>query len=142
MRRWRTRHPDLCRARNRLYKRRARERRGSEIDAINAAWLAAHPEVKRAKDQGYRARRRAASGAFTGKEWRELVIFYGSVCGYCGEARPLEPDHRIPLSRGGDNGIANIILACHACNGRKGMRTEAEFRQLLAGERGNDGKNR
>jgi len=88
--------------------------------------------VRRAKDQGYRARKRAALGSFTGGEWLALVERYGGVCAYCGEVAGLQADHRIPLSRGGDNTIANIIPACGRCNRRKADRTEAEFRALLA----------
>jgi 5-methylcytosine-specific restriction endonuclease McrA len=139
MSRWPARNPELRRLRDRAYKRTARMRRGDEINAVKAAWLAAHPEVRQAKDQGYRARKRAALGSFTAAEWLDLVETYGGVCGYCGEMRSLQADHRTPLSRGGDNSIANIIPACGSCNTRKATRTETEFRALLDRERGNDG---
>ena len=134
MRRWRARNPELRRARNREYKRTAYERRGAEINALNASWLAAHPEVRRAKDQGYRARKRAADGSFTGTEWLALVESFGGRCAYCGALGALEADHRTPLSRGGSNRIENILPACRRCNGRKQNRTEMEFRALLASE--------
>ena len=139
MRRWRARNPELRRLRNRAYKRTAHMRRGDEVNKMKAAWLAAHPEVRRAKDQGYRARKRAALGSFTAEEWRALVEAYGGACGYCGEIGNVQADHRTPLSRGGDNSIANIIPACGSCNARKATRTEAEFRALLDPERGDDG---
>jgi len=44
-------------------------------------------------------------------------------------------DHRIPLARGGDNTIANILPACGRCNRRKHLMTEEEFRARLAAER-------
>ena len=139
MRRWRERNPDLRRERNRIYKRAAYLRRGAEINALTARYLALHPEIKRAKDQGYRARKRAATGTFTGTEWLELVAGHGGACGYCGRLVVLEPEHRTPLSRGGDNTIANIIPSCRRCNARKATRTEAEFRALLDRERIGDG---
>ena len=138
MRRWRAAHPDLRRERNREYKRTAHERRGAEIEALKAAWLAAHPGVRRAKDQRYRARKRAASGSFTGTEWLALVEQYGGVCGYCGASGPLQAEHRVPLSRGGTNGIENIIPACGRCNRQKAGRTEAEFRAVLARDTSHD----
>ena len=135
MRRWRARNPELRRERNRRYKRAAQLRNPAKINAQKAAYHAAHPEHKRAKDQAYRARKSAAAGSFTGAEWRELVARWGNVCAYDGEPGPLEPDHRVPLSRGGTNFIENILPACRSCNGRKHTMTEEEFRARLAAER-------
>jgi len=36
-------------------------------------------------------------------------------------------DHKIPVSRGGDDTRENLTLACHKCNARKGYRTAEEF---------------
>jgi 5-methylcytosine-specific restriction endonuclease McrA len=138
MRRWRERNPELRRQRNREYKRAAHLRRGAEIDALKALYLASHAEVRRAKEQGYRARKAAAAGSFTGKQWLELVALFGGRCGYCGRSGRLEPEHRIPLSRGGDNSIANIIPSCRTCNARKATLTETEFRARLASESHDD----
>lgn len=133
--RWRVRNPELRRERNRRYKRAARLRDPAKINAQMAAYHAAHPEYKRAKDQAYRARKVAAAGSFTGAEWLELVARWGNVCAYDGAPGPLEPDHRMPLSRGGTNFIDNILPACRSCNGRKHKMTEDEFRGLLTDER-------
>jgi 5-methylcytosine-specific restriction endonuclease McrA len=134
MRRWRTRNPELNRERRRKYKRAARLRDGAKMNAQRAAYLASHPEVKRAKEQAYRARKIAAPGSFTGAEWLELVARWGNVCAYRGEPGPLEPDHRLPLARGGTNFIDNILPACRNCNAQKHMMTEEEFRARLAAE--------
>jgi hypothetical protein len=68
-------------------------------------------------------------------------------CYYCrttmvlAPADPAEPlddprmatwDHLIPKGRGGTNARENLVLSCRSCNLRKGSRTEAEFRALLA----------
>lgn len=135
MRRWRARHPELLRERRRKYRRAARLRDGAKLNAQRAAYLVRHPEVRRAKEQAYRARKAAAAGSFTGAEWLELVAQHGNACAYCGAIGPLEPDHRVPLTRGGTNFIANIVPACRSCNGRKHTMTEEEFRALLATER-------
>ena len=54
-------------------------------------------------------------------------------CIYCGSSGPLVQDHAVPPSRGGDNGIANVVPSCHPCNAAKGSLTAAEFirRQLV-----------
>ena len=41
------------------------------------------------------------------------------TCQYCGKSAPdvvLEVDHIIPVSKGGDNDISNLITACFDCN--------------------------
>lgn len=47
------------------------------------------------------------------------------TCQYCGKSAPevvLHIDHIRPVSKGGDNSIANLITACAACNGGKSNR--------------------
>ena len=36
-------------------------------------------------------------------------------------------DHRVPTSRGGTDGLSNLVFACFACNQRKKDRAEADF---------------
>lgn len=51
-------------------------------------------------------------------------------CAYCGK-RGNTVDHLIPVSRGGGSTWQNTVIACVACNGRKGSRTPAEARMSL-----------
>jgi 5-methylcytosine-specific restriction endonuclease McrA len=132
VRRWSKMHPEKRRAAKRLYYARHRE----QHRVVMAAYHAAHPEVLRAKSNAYRARARAAEGQFTSAEWLALVARYRGKCAYCGEAGPLQVDHRTPLSRGGTNSIENVLPACRSCNGMKHRLTEDEFRARLAAERG------
>jgi 5-methylcytosine-specific restriction endonuclease McrA len=44
-------------------------------------------------------------------------------------------DHRIPLSRGGDNTLENLVACCKDCNQRKDNMTDVEFLSLLESER-------
>jgi 5-methylcytosine-specific restriction endonuclease McrA len=135
MRRWRLRHPELNRQRNREQKRALYARDPEAAKARLAAYYAEHPEKLRAKDHRYRSRRRLAEGHFTAEEWISLIAQYGGACGYCGETGPLQADHRVPLMRGGTNYIENIIPACARCNQRKHAAGEQEFRERLALER-------
>jgi 5-methylcytosine-specific restriction endonuclease McrA len=48
-------------------------------------------------------------------------------CVYCGAQGPLTVDHATPISRGGSNGIGNVVPACNPCNAAKHTRTAAEF---------------
>jgi 5-methylcytosine-specific restriction endonuclease McrA len=141
MRRWREGHRDEKRKRDRERSRSLYRRDPEGIKARLRAYWEAHPEGRRAKDHRYRARRRNASGVFTGLEWAALLESYGHRCGYCGASGQLQADHRIPLSRGGTNSIANIIPACGPCNQRKQADTETEYRERLARDGGNHGRN-
>lgn len=100
-------------------------------------WRKKNPDRARAHLRASFHKRRVAAGAesFTSAEWRALLLGHGPACGYCGKVAPLTADHRVPLSRGGMNVIANIIPACRSCNSRKNVMTEAEFRAVLALER-------
>ncbi len=55
-------------------------------------------------------------------------------CVYCRapfrRTRPTAIDHRVPISRGGTNDVANLALACtgsRSCNTRKSAHTDIEF---------------
>lgn len=129
VKRWRKRHPEEHKA----YRRRYHADNAERLNAQTAAWHRAHPEVRIAVHHRRRARE-AGGGSFTAAEWLALIAEYGYHCGYCGRDRPLQPDHRIPLKRGGPNVIANIIPACGPCNQRKAALTEEEFRRRIASE--------
>lgn len=57
-------------------------------------------------------------------------------CFYCEKPIPLETrkrhiDHKTPLSRGGPNTAANIVICCVKCNQCKGPLTVKEYREKL-----------
>jgi hypothetical protein len=65
--------------------------------------------------------------------WRFLREIWGNRCYYCGKAGGnLQREHRIPLARGGDNHISNIVPACGPCNRAKSTLTDDEYFKLLA----------
>jgi len=50
------------------------------------------------------------------------------TCHYCGKRGGiLEIDHKLPLSKGGNNEDDNLVTACRNCNRRKHDKTEEEF---------------
>lgn len=56
----------------------------------------------------------------------------GFKCQYCGRSAPdviLEVDHIVPVAKGGENDILNLITSCRDCNrGKgKGLLTESEI---------------
>ena len=62
-------------------------------------------------------------------EQRNLEIFEVLSCEYCGRAVKgnYHLDHRIPLSRGGNNSFDNFSISCSKCNLSKGQKTVEEF---------------
>lgn len=63
------------------------------------------------------------------KSVRSAVIARdGLVCVYCGDQHgPFDLDHRMPWSRGGQNTVDNLAVACQRCNRSKGALTDLEF---------------
>jgi endogenous inhibitor of DNA gyrase (YacG/DUF329 family) len=87
-----------------------------------------------------RTRRGREHGRNETYRWTEVIgvwLSLGKRCAYCHSAMndQPEPDHVVPLSRGGRNDIANILPCCRACNADKNDRTLDEWAQWRA-ERG------
>jgi 5-methylcytosine-specific restriction endonuclease McrA len=61
---------------------------------------------------------------FTHQDWKEVLIFFGGECAYCGrtprKGQKLTKDHLVPVSTGGKTCIDNIVPACSSCNSSKG----------------------
>ncbi len=74
------------------------------------------------------------------REWLPLV---GHVlardkyqCTYCGSPNNLTADHVIPLSRGGNNDISNLVACCSKCNASKSNRLFDEWMSTKTGRAG------
>lgn len=70
----------------------------------------------------------------TQTEWKMLrqSVFERDnfTCQYCGKIPPsLDCDHVIPLSRGGESKMENLVAACPSCNRSKNARTPEEWLQ-------------
>lgn len=76
-------------------------------------------QYKRAR----RAKKLGSTEHFTNKEFKELCKQHDGKCLCCGEKKPLEADHIVPLTKGGSDGIENIQPLCRHCNAKKGMNT-------------------
>ena len=91
------------------------------VKAKAAAWLRAHPEYGRAARQ-----KRRAEGDMSVALLRAVRDVCDGTCAYClGPASTV--DHVLPVSRGGDNAMCNLVLACRSCNSRKHSKTPLEF---------------
>lgn len=85
-----------------------------------------------AKRSGKRRRRAREYGEGDSFRWTEVVrifLAFGKRCAYCSQSidgQP-DPDHVVPLSRGGHNTISNILPACRLCNADKNDHTLEEW---------------
>ena len=88
---------------------------------------------RRSKKRARRAHEHNAPGTYTWAQVIRLHILSDRRCSYCDEhvAQP-EPDHVVPISRGGRNDIGNILPCCQQCNGDKGDMTLGEWAEYRA----------
>lgn len=59
----------------------------------------------------------------------QIINKYNGKCAYCGQEckEHFHIDHKIPLSRGGDNNFDNLALSCPHCNLSKNDKTDIEY---------------
>jgi len=73
---------------------------------------------------GGQKRRGEAEPKLSHQEWKEIMIFFGGECAYCGctpkRNQRLTRDHLQPVSNGGSTTPDNIVPACSSCNSSKG----------------------
>jgi 5-methylcytosine-specific restriction endonuclease McrA len=97
----------------------------------NARWVRGNPLANRLRRARRRARLAGAEGTFTKAEWLALLDKYGRRCLCCGSTENLEPDHVVPVVKGGSNWITNIQPLCRSCNASKKDRT-IDYRPVAA----------
>lgn len=120
--RWRINNPEKVAAKKRKYYLKHADRikekstryylENRESVKVNRKnWTANNPEKKAAS----RYRRRSRMETVFTISAAEIARLYDSPCAYCGN--PSEHlDHVIPLSRGGEHRIGNLVGACAKCN--------------------------
>lgn len=95
-----------------------------------------------AKKPGHKINRTCESGRRRRLKWLLEATRYKPRCVYCLQTVAYNPatrvmdraatiDHKIPLSKGGDDRPHNYVLACRACNTLKGDMTFDEFMALI-----------
>ena len=73
---------------------------------------------------GGQKRRGEAIPKLSHQEWKEIMIFFGGECAYCGctpkRNQRLTRDHLLAISAGGVTEQSNMVPACSSCNSSKG----------------------
>lgn len=134
-RRWRETHPEY---RTALYeatrdesKAATRAWRLANLDKAAIAgrrWARANPE--RIANYSHKRRAHKLSNpaiSVSKRDWIRLCRRWNNACAYCGVVAPLGRDHIVPLSRGGQHSIGNLLPACRSCNSSKGSRFLIEW---------------
>lgn len=76
-------------------------------------------EKSRKYCQKRRSLKRQLEATLTPEQWEACVTHFESKCAYCGRARKLEQDHFLPISKGGEYSVNNIVPSCTTCNRQK-----------------------
>lgn len=90
------------------------EKNPDKVKSIQKKWLFEHQDK-------VRKRYKECSNRLLQKDWPVILEMFGHRCAYCLQPsdKPLTVDHIIPLSRGGEHSIENVVPACKSCNSRK-----------------------
>lgn len=125
----------------RWYGKSSRWQAPKRVLVIRCAWCEAEHETyqttaqycsracgRRASKARRRAKEAAAEGEYTWSQVIRLHLLAEKRCSYCDvQVAQPEPDHVVPISRGGRNDIGNILPCCQRCNGDKGDMTLTEW---------------
>lgn len=75
----------------------------------------------RSKSKRRKAQQRGSTTVMLSRDqlWRRWVEF-DHTCAYCGAGGDLQVEHVVPISKGGEHHLGNIVPACQSCNFSKG----------------------
>ena len=73
----------------------------------------------------------------TNQQWDKILRIYNFHCAYCGIKGNMTIDHVIPLSKGGEHCIENVVPACIECNRAKStsLNWKPKIYKKVSGER-------
>lgn len=79
-----------------------------------------YKQLKRFSNEKRRTKKQLLEYNFSKKQWKECINHFDGLCCYCGEqVEILSMDHFIPLSKGGEWTLNNIVPSCISCNSSK-----------------------
>jgi len=94
-----------------------------------SAWTKANPD-KKSNHYHSRKAKLKQNGVYRITE-KELKRLYSLPCFYCGANDKKTQDHVVPIHRGGNHSIGNLITACQSCNSSKQDKTITEWKMHL-----------
>lgn len=117
-RQWARDHPDIVRVKKAAYFQKNK----AVLQESNQAYARANRQRTQIYCRNARAKRSRAPGAFTLREWQEILATQGGACFDCGQNEKLSIGHMIPLARGGQHRAGNIVGQCMPCNYKQSSR--------------------
>lgn len=96
------------------------------------SWRKANREKARSYVRNRRARIKASDGQHTADDIEKLKAGQKGCCWWCGKKIPdgkHHIDHRIPIARGGSNGVENLVVSCAPCNHKKSYKMPWEMEE-------------
>jgi len=124
---YRNQRPEKGKERARLYniahpERRAEHDRKSREKSVERRrvtykiWRLENKDKCNIRTQRRTARKKELPSTFTAEQWIQVKRYFNDKCAYCGKELPLEQEHFVALSKGGEYSEDNIIPACRTCN--------------------------
>ena len=105
-----------------IRRRKWYQKNKKRVSAYNKWWRENNKEQFRMLRKNALIKRKrclAGSPGVTITEWDEKLREYNHRCAYCGVQGNMTMDHVVPLSKGGEHTIDNIVPACAPCNSSK-----------------------
>lgn len=84
-------------------------------------------EINAKKHHKRRALMKKVPHHYDEKQWNNCKNYFNNKCAYCGESKPLVQEHFIPVSKGGEYTVNNIVPSCQNCNSRKNNKNFFEW---------------
>lgn len=108
-----------------------RRKNKGRVAGYGRKWRLQNPDAARAIKNRRRAREHSAEGTHTAADITRQHKCQKGRCHWCGVkvGKKYHVDHVVPLSRGGSNDPANLVISCHSCNESKGAKLPHEWPQ-------------
>ena len=140
MKQYRQEHKEHIKESKRIYRQKHKEEIAEKQKKRNEKWYQNNKELAaKRKKKWYKTGKGKALSQRTGfkrrtnykgvintlthQEWKDILIKFDFKCVYCGcsfnKNNPPTKDHRIPISKGGQNIKENVVPACKSCNSKK-----------------------
>lgn len=107
------------REKHRQSKKRYYSRQKNYVLAQTKKYAENNKEIYRISQQKRRSIKQSLPNNYTREEWNIAQEYFDNKCAYCENDGKLEQEHFIPISKGGEYTINNIIPACRSCNASK-----------------------
>jgi 5-methylcytosine-specific restriction endonuclease McrA len=101
------------------YQKKYRKLNVVKISEQGKKYKKCHIEESNIRRQIYISKKLSLPHTLTKELWKRIKQEFNYRCAYCGKLKPLTQDHFIPLSKGGEYTINNIIPVCKSCNSSK-----------------------